>query len=132
MFWLLHQTKLSMSNIVVMVMYGVKYLAWSCVWCKEVMFNVGMYVGNTVTWNQRRCENEHDVDTGLVEMFGGDRGSSNRHYHNIASLADIHYRSLTLRSGVKKSLIWDEKSVDQIVHKIQSINFDEEPGADEP
>lgn len=45
---------------------------------------------------------------------------------------DIHYRSLTLRSGVKKSLMWDEKSVDQIVHKIQSINFDEEPGADEP
>ena len=70
--------------------------------------------------------------TGLVEMFGGDRDSTNRHYHNIASLADIHYRSLTLRSGVKKSLIWDEKSVDQIVQKIQSINFDEEPGADEP
>ena len=70
--------------------------------------------------------------TGLLEMFGGDRGRINRHYHNIASLADLHYRSLTLRSGGKKSLIWDERSVNEIVQKIKSINFDEEPGADEP
>jgi len=70
--------------------------------------------------------------SGLVEIFGGDRGSSNRHYHNIASLADIHYRSLTLGGGEGKSLIWDEKSVDQIVKKIRSINMDEEPSANEP
>jgi hypothetical protein len=63
----------------------------------------------------------------LVEIFGGDRSSVNRHYHNIASLADIHYRFLSLR-GNALSLKWDERSVDQIVKKIESIRFDEEPG----
>lgn len=65
--------------------------------------------------------------SGLVEIFGGDRNSVNRHYHNIASLADIHYRFLSLR-GNALSLKWDERSVDQIVKKIESIRFDEEPG----
>ncbi|KAL7535507.1 hypothetical protein ACHAXR_007931 [Thalassiosira sp. AJA248-18] len=64
--------------------------------------------------------------SGLVEIFGGDRDSSNRHYHNIASLADIHYRSLTMRGY--HALTWDQTTVDQIVEKIQSIDFGEEPG----
>ena len=66
--------------------------------------------------------------SGLVEIFGGDRSSVNRHYHNIASLADIHYRFLSLRGRNALSLKWDETSVDQIVKKIESIRFDEEPG----
>lgn len=52
----------------------------------------------------------------LVEIFGGDRGSNNRHYHNLASLSDLHYyeiepgalevvgRNLRWRSG-DRSLI---------------------------
>ena len=36
---------------------------------------------------------------GLVELFGGNRGATNRHYHNLASLADLHYRSHTLSAA---------------------------------
>ena len=58
--------------------------------------------------------------------------SSNRHYHNIASLADIHYRSLMLERGKVENLSWNEESLYQIVRKIQSINLKEEPSANEP
>ncbi|KAL7533916.1 hypothetical protein ACHAXR_005525 [Thalassiosira sp. AJA248-18] len=64
--------------------------------------------------------------SGLVEIFGGNRNSGNRHYHNIASLGDIHYRSLSMRG--RDALTWDQTTVDQIVKQIQSVNFDEEPG----
>ena len=70
--------------------------------------------------------------SGLVEMFGGNRGTANRHYHNIASLTDIHYRSLMLERGKVENLSWNEESLDQIVRKIQSINLKEEPSANEP
>ena len=69
-----------------------------------------------------------DRHAGLLEMFGGDRGPANRHYHNIASLADIHYRSMSL----KGSLRWDKKTVNTIVGKIKSIDFNQEPGSQEP
>ena len=72
---------------------------------------------------------------GVVELFGGDRGSVNRHYHNIASLADIHYRSLSIgRGSTSKTLGWDGRTVETIVQKIRSIGVvsEAEPVANEP
>eukprot|EP01082_Thalassiosira_pseudonana_P006118 g5233.t1 g5233 contig2:52260-53474(-) len=72
---------------------------------------------------------------GVVELFGGDRGSVNRHYHNIASLADIHYRSLSIgRGSASKTLGWDGRTVETIVQKIRSIGVvsEAEPVANEP
>ncbi|KAL9185925.1 hypothetical protein ACHAXT_003702 [Thalassiosira profunda] len=68
--------------------------------------------------------------SGIVEMFGGDRASNNRHYHNIASLADLHYRSLSL--GGQMELAWKDDTVDQIAEKIRSIDFEREPGDSDP
>ncbi|KAL9178506.1 hypothetical protein ACHAXT_001844 [Thalassiosira profunda] len=68
--------------------------------------------------------------SGIVELFGGNRGSGNRHYHNIASLADLHYRSLNLR-GTTTSLVWNNATVEQIARKIESINVWQEPGPSE-
>ena len=78
--------------------------------------------------------------SGIVEMFGGDRASNNRHYHNIASLADLHYRSLSLGGhwpngrGANRpmELAWKDDTVDQIATKIRSIDFGREPGAGDP
>jgi hypothetical protein len=61
---------------------------------------------------------------GLVELFGGDRGEDNRHYHNIASLADLHYRSLSLNS-----LNWNAEHVHTIARIIREIPLHQ---ADEP
>lgn len=67
--------------------------------------------------------------SGIVEIFGGDRASNNRHYHNIASLADMHYRMMKLGGSVT-SLSWNQKSVDELANNIRSISMDllEEPG----
>jgi len=40
--------------------------------------------------------------------------------------------SLMLDRGKGENLSWNEERVDQIVRKIQSINFKEEPSANEP
>jgi len=56
----------------------------------------------------------------LLEMFGGDRGSGNRHYHNNASLADIHYQSMDV-GGSATSLTWNADTVDEIVKRITLI-----------
>ena len=64
--------------------------------------------------------------SGLLEVFGGDRGSGNRHYHNISSLADIHYQSMDVE-GSAMSLTWNADTVDEIVKRIQNFNLDEEP-----
>jgi hypothetical protein len=53
-------------------------------------------------------------------MFGGDRGSGNRHYPNIASLADIHYQSMDV-GGSAASLTWNADTVDEIVKRITLI-----------
>ncbi|CUI12344.1 Hypothetical protein, putative, partial [Bodo saltans] len=53
---------------------------------------------------------------GLVELFGGDRGSGNRHYHNLASLADIHYRHTSLGS-----MHWKPETVKIVCDLIRSI-----------
>eukprot|EP01059_Diplonema_ambulator_P004778 TRINITY_DN1450_c0_g1_i5.p1 TRINITY_DN1450_c0_g1~~TRINITY_DN1450_c0_g1_i5.p1 ORF type:complete len:596 (+),score=134.56 TRINITY_DN1450_c0_g1_i5:66-1790(+) len=45
---------------------------------------------------------------GLVEIFGGNRASSNKHYTNIAKYVDLHYESFTARRldiGVKDGLV---------------------------
>ena len=56
-------------------------------------------------------------NSGLVEIFVGDRGSGNRHYHNLASLSDLHYRGLSAadEGGV---------SVDELAQEIRSIAQD--------
>ena len=59
--------------------------------------------------------------SGLVEIFGGDRGSNNRHYHNIASLADLHYRQLSM-SSKSADLVWTEADVKKIAEAIRSIH----------
>jgi hypothetical protein len=59
------------------------------------------------------------VHGGLIEIFGGDRPSYNRHYHNVASLADLHYRELSLSGG--NSIGWDDGTVDKLVEMIKSI-----------
>jgi hypothetical protein len=64
--------------------------------------------------------------SGLLELFGGDRGSDNRHYHNIASLADIHYQSIHVE-GSAMGLTWNTDTVDEIVKTIQNFNLDKEP-----
>ena len=63
----------------------------------------------------------------LIEIFGGDRESSNRHYHNIASMADINYQSLHMK-GNAKDLRWDQLIVDQITQRIQGTQLNQEPG----
>lgn len=45
-------------------------------------------------------------------------------YHNIASLDDLHYRSLNMKVGSSKSLNWDSG----IVNMRLSRTFHEEPG----
>ena len=64
--------------------------------------------------------------SGLLEVFGGDRGSGNRHYHNIASCADVHYQSMDVE-GSATSLTWNADTVDEIVKRIQNFNLDKEP-----
>lgn len=61
------------------------------------------------------------IHGGLIELFGGDRGSSNRHYHNLASLADVHYRQLTL--GGSDPISWDNGTVKELVRQIQSMDL---------
>ena len=62
---------------------------------------------------------------GLVEIFGGDRGPSNRHYHNVASLSDIHYRDITNQYLVAnaKQLRWlgNKKFSDELIEKINQV-----------
>lgn len=67
-------------------------------------------------------------DTGIVELFGGDRSATNRHYHNMASLAGVGY--VDIRHGLRmvsgsKSLEWsgNKKLVSEIsegIHKFVS------------
>eukprot|EP01064_Diplonema_japonicum_P005240 TRINITY_DN13533_c0_g2_i1.p1 TRINITY_DN13533_c0_g2~~TRINITY_DN13533_c0_g2_i1.p1 ORF type:complete len:498 (+),score=43.65 TRINITY_DN13533_c0_g2_i1:56-1549(+) len=58
--------------------------------------------------------------SGLVEVFGGDRGPSNRHYHNIAAYMDLHYESynakaLTRADGLKDATFRAIKTVGEKV-----------------
>ncbi|KAL3805937.1 hypothetical protein HJC23_007898 [Cyclotella cryptica] len=59
------------------------------------------------------------IHGGLVEIFGGDRANNNRHYHNLASLADLHYRELSLRG--MDPIRWDNGTAKELVRLIQSI-----------
>ena len=56
---------------------------------------------------------------GLVEVFGGNRPKSNRHYHNIASLADLHYREISL--GAMDPIQWNRDTVNNLVVIIQGL-----------
>ena len=60
------------------------------------------------------------IHGGLIEIFGGDRASNNRHYHNVASLADLHYREISL--GGADPIQWDERKVNDLVNMIRSIS----------
>ncbi|KAL7520963.1 hypothetical protein ACHAWX_005652 [Stephanocyclus meneghinianus] len=59
------------------------------------------------------------IHGGLIEIFGGDRSDNNRHYHNVASLADLHYRELSL-SGMDP-IRWDNGTARELVTLIQSM-----------
>ena len=54
----------------------------------------------------------------LVEMFGGNRQRSNRHYHNIASLADLHYAEVSLGGYGAGALQWSPSNVEFIARSI--------------
>ena len=42
----------------------------------------------------------------FIELFGGDRGPANRHYHNLASLVGVNHRQIAVGSdGCQKSCI---------------------------
>lgn len=63
---------------------------------------------------------------GLVEIFGGDRGQNNRHYHNVASLSDLHYRDVKpglLLTVVNNNLRWNGniKLLHRIIHSITEV-----------
>lgn len=44
----------------------------------------------------------------IIEIFGGDRGSNNRHYHNLASLAGLGYADIKhgLKTAPGRTLKW--------------------------
>lgn len=61
----------------------------------------------------------------VVEMFGADRtAGGERHYHNIASLYDLHHRYLTLPTvgmpNGRQGLRWSQADVDKVVAHIKS------------
>lgn len=63
---------------------------------------------------------------GLIEIHGGDRPPTNRHFHNIAAFADLHYRSLTLSA----TLEWTQDTVNQLARYITEMklfSLSEEP-----
>lgn len=66
---------------------------------------------------------------GLVEIFGADRGSNNRHYHNVASLSDLHYQEI--KPGVlvtmSRNLKWgkSETFIKMLVEKINKVTAPE-------
>ena len=57
----------------------------------------------------------------VIELFGGDRPNNNRHYHNVAALADVHYRSheVTTRHGVHLS--WNDAIADAVTGTIRDL-----------
>jgi hypothetical protein len=59
------------------------------------------------------------IHGGLIEIFGGDRSNNNRHYHNVASLADLHYRELTMNG--RDPIRWHNGTARELVRLIQSI-----------
>jgi hypothetical protein len=67
----------------------------------------------TAIWPKRQ--------SGLVEVFGGDRDPTNRHYHNIASLANIQYRETNFWKGSNKKIRWNENRLNEVVSQIRSI-----------
>lgn len=87
---------------------------------------------NCSQWNEKIGGSDGDSKsfkniTQPIIRLGPNRDPDNS--YDIASLADIHYRFLSLRGRNALFLKWDETSVvDQIVKKIESIRFDEEPG----
>jgi hypothetical protein len=53
--------------------------------------------------------------SGVVEIFGGDRPSNNQHYHNVASLSDLHYRATSHAMPASgRNLKWDRRIVQEV------------------
>ena len=70
----------------------------------------------------------------IVEIFGGNRPSSNKHYNNIAKLMDFNYKSLTIGSsyegaydwylnveGERRAFSWDHGFVRSIADTVHSF-----------
>ena len=69
---------------------------------------------------------------GLVEIFGADRGPHNRHYHNVASLSDLHYSDIRPGSllTVARNLKWNggKTFLRQVIESVEQVkNPEEEP-----
>ena len=69
---------------------------------------------------------------GLVEIFGADRGPNNRHYHNVASLSDLHYSDISPGSllTVVRNLKWNGSKtfLRQVMESIEKVkNPEKEP-----
>jgi hypothetical protein len=67
--------------------------------------------------------NSNSANSGLIEIFGGDRNPTNRHYHNIASLVGIEYRETVFWKGSDTMLRWNEKRLHEVVSRIRSVEI---------
>ena len=61
--------------------------------------------------------------SGLIEIFGGNRLPGNRHYHNIASLADLHYEEALIHSISTNdwTLVCQKRHVEELYRKIVDV-----------
>lgn len=64
---------------------------------------------------------------GILEIFGGDRGPGNKHYHNLASLANIPYDKVLpgLLAEKKRNFLWNgsKKFLERLHGKLNNYNF---------
>ena len=67
--------------------------------------------------------NSNSANSGLVEIFGGDRNPHNRHYHNLATLVGIEYRETKIWPRSDRIFRWTEKLLNEAVSEIRSIEI---------
>ena len=58
---------------------------------------------------------------GLIELFGGDRGESNRHYPNIAAMSRLLYESVVLKTEQSRSLRCDDACLEFLTRLIAEM-----------
>jgi hypothetical protein len=67
--------------------------------------------------------NSNSANSGLVEIFGGDRNPRNRHYHNLASLVGIEYRETKIWPRSDRIFRWTQELLNEAVYEIRSIEI---------
>mmetsp|Transcript_4998 Transcript_4998/g.4927 ORF Transcript_4998/g.4927 Transcript_4998/m.4927 type:complete len:138 (-) Transcript_4998:315-728(-) len=78
-------------------------------------------ITNTLNGRSSTSSNNMNMNNGLVEIFAGDRGPTNYHYHNLASLVDIQYPSTKMRKGSNKYIRWNEDRTNEVVDLFRSL-----------